>query len=201
MNKGEKAVCFLSFYAGGLEMLAKWLGGMLLIGLLVYAGWNIYSVQKSPKEGTEEGMKAPDFTLDTLSGKSISLSDYKGKKVLLNFWATWCKPCRMEMPDMQELQKEYPDIAVAAVNFTSSEKNIQAVKSFADHYQLTFPILIDKSGINGDFNVLSYPTTYILDEKGTIQHIRVGTMTKKRNERKTGSQIEVQFFYCEGLRF
>lgn len=50
-------------------MLAKWLGGMLLIGLLVYAGWNIYSVQKSPKEGTEEGMKAPDFTLDTLSGK------------------------------------------------------------------------------------------------------------------------------------
>ncbi len=67
-------------------------------------------------------MKAPDFTLDTLSGKSISLSDYKGKKVLLNFWATWCKPCRMEMPDMQELQKEYPDIAVAAVNFTSSEK-------------------------------------------------------------------------------
>ncbi|BCT28177.1 hypothetical protein BVAD3_18510 [Bacillus velezensis] len=61
-------------------MLAKWLGGILLIGLLVYAGWNIYSVQKSPKEGTEEGMKAPDFTLDTLSGKSISLSDYKGKK-------------------------------------------------------------------------------------------------------------------------
>lgn len=64
-------------------MLAKWLGGMLLIGLLVYAGWNIYSVQKSPKEGTEEGMKAPDFTLDTLSGKSISLSDYKGKKCSL----------------------------------------------------------------------------------------------------------------------
>lgn len=165
-------------------MLAKWLGGILLIGLLVYAGWNIYSVQKSPKEGTEEGMKAPDFTLDTLSGKSISLSDYKGKKVLLNFWATWCKPCRMEMPDMQELQKEYPDIAVAAVNFTSSEKNIQAVKLFADHYQLTFPILIDKSGINGDFNVLSYPTTYILDEKGTIQHIRVGTMTKKEMKEK-----------------
>ncbi len=54
------------------------------------------------------------------------------------------------------------------------------MKSFADHYQLTFPILIDKSGINGDFNVLSYPTTYILDEKGTIQHIRVGTMTKKK---------------------
>ncbi len=103
-------------------MLAKWLGGVLLIGLLVYAGWNIYSVQTSPKEGTEEGMKAPDFTLDTLAGKSSSLSDYKGKKVLLNFWATWCKPCRMEMPDMQELQKEYPDIAVVAVNFTSSEK-------------------------------------------------------------------------------
>ncbi|OAZ59853.1 TlpA family protein disulfide reductase [Bacillus siamensis] len=165
-------------------MLAKWLGVLLLIGLLVYAGWNIYSAQTSPKEGTEEGMKAPDFTLDTLSGKSSSLSDYKGKKVLLNFWATWCKPCRMEMPDMQELQKEYPDIAVVAVNFTSSEKNIQAVKSFADTYQLTFPILIDKSGINGDFNVLSYPTSYILDEKGTIQHIRVGTMTKKEMKEK-----------------
>ncbi|MBY8914275.1 redoxin domain-containing protein [Bacillus sp. YC2] len=165
-------------------MLMKWLAGIFLIGLVAYAGWNIYAVQKSPKEGIEEGMKAPDFTLETLSGENSSLSDYKGKKVLLNFWATWCKPCRQEMPDMQELQKEYPDVAVVAVNFTSSEKNSQTVKSFAGTYHLTFPILIDKIGVNADFNVLSYPTTYILDENGTIQHIRVGTMTKKEMKQK-----------------
>ena len=73
------------------------------------------------------------------------------------------------------------------------------MKSFADHYQLTFPILIDKSGINGDFNVLSYPTTYILDEKGTIQHIRVGTMTKEMKENWISNRGSV--FIVKGLGF
>lgn len=160
-------------------MLKKWVAGILLIGLAGYMCWNVYQQFSKKEIGIEEGQQAPDFTLKTLSGERTSLSDVKGKKVLLNFWATWCKPCRQEMPAMEELQKEHSDVAVIAVNFTSAEKSEKQVQNFADTYHLTFPILIDKKGINADYNVFSYPTTYILDEKGVIQDIHIGTMTKK----------------------
>ncbi len=107
------------------------------------AGTSISNLAKK-EIGIEEGQQAPDFTLRTLSGESSSLSDVRGKKVLLNFWATWCKPCRQEMPAMEELQKEHSDLAVIAVNFTSAEKSEKQVQAFADTYHLTFPILIDK---------------------------------------------------------
>ncbi|WJE44974.1 redoxin domain-containing protein [Bacillus halotolerans] len=165
-------------------MLKKWVAGILLIGLAGYMCWNIYQQFSKKEIGIEEGQQAPDFTLKTLSGERTSLSDVKGKKVLLNFWATWCKPCRQEMPAMEELQKEHSDVAVIAVNFTSAEKSEKQVQNFADTYHLTFPILIDKKGINADYNVFSYPTTYILDEKGVIQDIHIGTMTKKEMKEK-----------------
>ncbi|MBL4968702.1 redoxin domain-containing protein [Bacillus halotolerans] len=165
-------------------MLKKWVAGILLIGLAGYMCWNVYQQFSKKEIGIEEGQQAPDFTLKTLSGERASLSDVKGKKVLLNFWATWCKPCRQEMPAMEELQKEHSDVAVIAVNFTSAEKSEKQVQAFADTYHLTFPILIDKKGINADYNVFSYPTTYILDEKGVIQDIHIGTMTKKEMKEK-----------------
>ncbi|MFS0663378.1 redoxin domain-containing protein [Bacillus mojavensis] len=165
-------------------MLKKWVAGILLIGLAGYMCWNIYQQFSKKEIGIEEGQQAPDFTLKALSGESSSLSDVRGKKVLLNFWATWCKPCRQEMPAMEELQKEHSDLAVIAVNFTSAEKSEKQVQAFADTYHLTFPILIDKKGINADYNVFSYPTTYILDEKGVIQDIHIGTMTKKEMKEK-----------------
>ncbi|MCY8473050.1 redoxin domain-containing protein [Bacillus halotolerans] len=165
-------------------MLKKWVAGILLIGLAGYMCWNIYQQFSKKEIGIEEGQQAPDFTLKTLSGERTSLSDVKGKKVLLNFWATWCKPCRQEMPAMEELQKEHSDVAVIAVNFTSAEKSEKKVQTFADTYHLTFPILIDKKGINVDYNVFSYPTTFILDEKGVIQDIHIGTMTKKEMKEK-----------------
>lgn len=86
-------------------MLKKWVAGILLIGLAGYMCWNIYQQFSKKEIGIEEGQQAPDFTLKTLSGERTSLSDVKGKKVLLNFWATWCKPCRQEMPAMEELQR------------------------------------------------------------------------------------------------
>ncbi|WP_426982608.1 redoxin domain-containing protein [Bacillus cabrialesii] len=166
-------------------MLKKWLAGIVLIILAGYMGWNLYETYSKKEVGIEEGQQAPDFSLKTLSGKESSLQDSTGKKVLLNFWATWCKPCRQEMPAMEQLQKEHPDkLAVVAVNFTSAEKSEKQVQAFADAYDLTFPILIDKKGINADYNVMSYPTTYILNEKGVIQDIHIGTMTKKEMEQK-----------------
>ncbi|WP_026587248.1 peroxiredoxin family protein [Bacillus sp. NSP9.1] len=160
-------------------MVKKTLAVLILLVLAGAAIWN-FTMQKKAEIGIEKGDQAPDFTLPSLKGeKNVSLSNFKGRKVILNFWATWCKPCQTEMPAMEELQNEHQDITVLAVNFTSAEKNRETVESFAEKLGLTFPIVLDREGINAKYEIFSYPTTYIIDENGIIQDIVLGTMTKK----------------------
>lgn len=158
--------------------MKKLLAMSLLVFLIGYAIY--YAINPTDaKVGVTEGNTAPDFELVTLDGEKMTLSSLQGKKVLLNFWATWCPPCRSEMPDMQKIQVEYDEeVVVAAVNLTSSEKNVKSVKNFVDELALTFPILLDENGkINNQFEVMSYPTSYILDENGIIQTKYVGAMS------------------------
>ncbi len=130
--------------------------------------------------GLKIGTEAPDFTLKTLDGKEVSLSDYRGKKVLLNFWATWCDPCKAEMPEMQKYYDEHKseNIEILAVNIDP----LNNVKGFVKEYGLTFPILLDPIKTNGDtvneiYQTLVIPTTYIVDENGTIEAKYTSTMT------------------------
>lgn len=153
---------------------------LLLIGLLV---WNLFE-PKEPAIGLEKGDQAPDFELKTLDGQTASLSDYQGKKVLVNFWATWCKPCRTEMPDLDAIRSEYDQVEVLAVNLTTTEKSVDHVAAFADELKLSFPILLDQKGIQARYQVLSYPTTYILDEKGRIVSVKHQMLTKKEIEQE-----------------
>ncbi|MGG1959629.1 TlpA disulfide reductase family protein [Bacillus pumilus] len=153
---------------------------LLLIGLLL---WNLLE-PKEPAIGLEKGDQAPDFELKTLDGQTASLSDYQGKKVLVNFWATWCKPCRTEMPDLDAIRSEYDQVEVLAVNLTTTEKSVDHVAAFADELKLSFPILLDQKGIQARYQVLSYPTTYILDEKGRIMSVKHQMLTKKEIEQE-----------------
>lgn len=160
---------------------------ILAISILVFlSGYVIYYAinPSDAKEGVTEGSAAPDFELMTLDGEKMSLSSLRGKKVILNFWATWCPPCRSEMPDMQKIQDKYDgEVVIAAVNLTSSEKSIDAVKSFVDELGLSFPVLIDEKGkINNQFEVISYPTSYYVDENGVITTKFVGAMTYEQME-------------------
>ncbi|WP_426004128.1 TlpA family protein disulfide reductase [Bacillus sp. DWP3-1] len=155
---------------------------LVLIGLLV---WNLLE-PKEPAIGLEKGDQAPDFELKTLDGQKASLSDYQGKKVLVNFWATWCKPCRTEMPDLNAIRSEYDQVEVLAVNLTTTEKSVDHVAAFADELKLSFPILLDQKGIQARYQVLSYPTTYILDEKGRIVSVKHQMLTKKEIEQELG---------------
>jgi thiol-disulfide isomerase/thioredoxin len=167
-----------------IAMKRKLVAVIFLIMLLAVALWNVFMNQK-PAIGIAEGEAAPDFTLKTLDGKEVSLSDYQGKKVYLNFWATWCNPCVKEMPDLEALQNNKGDeVAVLAVNFTSSETNPAAVKEFAEQYRITFPILIDKEGINAKYEIMTYPTTYLINENGVISEIKRGSMSLKEMEQK-----------------
>ncbi|TQR20255.1 redoxin domain-containing protein [Psychrobacillus vulpis] len=134
-------------------------------------------------EGIGKGDSAPNFTLTTLDGKKVKLSDYKGKKVVLNFWATWCPPCKAEMPHMQnyyEDMAEQENVEILAVNLTSSDVGIDKVKAFQEDYALSFPIPLDEEGKVGEtYRAITIPTTYMIDTTGTIQNKIVGPMDEQ----------------------
>lgn len=131
--------------------------------------------------GIEPGEPAPDFELETLNGEKLKLSELQGKKVILNFWATWCGPCREEMPEMQEFYEEHGDeVEILAVNLTDSEKQKSDVDEYIDEYGFTYPILLDKDGAISDEykGSIAVPTTYFIGTDGVIQAPRkVGPMT------------------------
>lgn len=136
-------------------------------------------LKKTNSSSLQEGDPAPDFELTTLTGKKTNLSDFKGKKIILNFWASWCPPCVAEMPHMQKFYEKNKDngIEIVAVNLTSMEKKIQDVKDFSNKYELSFPILLDEKGeIGSKFQAFGIPTSYIVDSKGIIRKKIVGPM-------------------------
>ncbi|WP_179885022.1 peroxiredoxin [Bacillus sp. AFS015802] len=131
------------------------------------------SVENDP--GPNVGDRAIDFKLETLNGDSITLSDLKGKKVILNFWATWCPPCKEEMPVIQEFYEKYgKDVEVLAINIDPQYN----VKEYQKAMGLTFPILLDRQDkINNAYDILTVPTTYIINEQGIIIHKQIGAIT------------------------
>ncbi|RNF38151.1 peroxiredoxin family protein [Planococcus salinus] len=132
------------------------------------------------KEGLAEGEKALDFELTTLDGETVRLSDYKGKKVILNFWATWCPPCRAEMPHMQTYYEEHAkkeNVEILAVNLTELDHGVDKVESFVEEYALSFPVPMDVTGeIGKKYQAVTIPTSYMIDTDGRIQHKIVGPM-------------------------
>lgn len=157
-------------------MVKKVIAGIVLVLLISFALVQAMDKEKEDKlPGLKVGVKAPDFTLKNLEGEKVQLSDFKGKKVLINFWATWCKPCRDEMPAMEKYyQSASNDVVFLAVNTDPTSD----VKGFADEMKLTFPILLDNADKTMNaYGVLSIPTTFFIDEKGNIGSKHVGQMS------------------------
>jgi peroxiredoxin len=128
-----------------------------------------------------KGGMAPDFTLRSLDGKTVSLADFRGRPVLLNFWATWCGPCRQEIPFLQEVSEdpEWKDrgLMVLAVNLGESAI---AVQSFVNDNGLTFTVLLDNGNeVGAQYNARYIPTTYFIDKDGIIRNIKVGAFAAK----------------------
>lgn len=132
--------------------------------------------------GIKKGQIAPDFTLNTLSGEAITLSELRGKKVILNFWATWCPPCKEEMPHLQEYYEEYAEednVEIIAVNLTYTDGSMDKVQQFVDSFELTFPIpLMDVEGINQTYQILTIPSTFMIDTEGRIQNNILGPLNQ-----------------------
>ena len=123
----------------------------------------------------KEDLQAIDFTLKDLTGRPRNLSSYKGKLVFLNFWATWCGPCRAEIPSMEQLYSELKDqgFTIVAVN---SQEPPEQVSAFVEETGMSFPVLLDSTGkVGAVYGVRAIPTTYIIDPQGAIRGRMVGT--------------------------
>lgn len=123
--------------------------------------------------------KGMDFKLKDLNGKEVSLSDYKGKKVFLNFWATWCPPCKAEMPEMEKLYQETKDsdLVILAVNLDEDKDTVQ---KFMSSNKYNFPVLLDIDNIVASkYEVISIPTSFFIDKEGNIDDKHIGSMTIK----------------------
>lgn len=131
----------------------------------------------STDEGAVDKIAALDFKLKDLNGKEVSLSDFKGKKVFLNFWASWCPPCKAEMPDMQKLYQETKDsdLVILAVNVGESRDE---AKSFLTDNKYNFAALLDlDQSVARQYNITGIPTSFFIDAEGNIVNKRVGPMS------------------------
>jgi peroxiredoxin len=184
---------------GLIENKKNW--NLILVAVVLFGtGWiyltrtpEIKTTGGGPPPSPKEGFSAPAFSLDLLDGENsstkVSLSDYRGQVVMINFWATWCTPCREEMPAIQAVFDDYQEqgFVVLAVNTTFQDSEID-VKDFVSEFNLEFPILLDRSGeVSQQYQLRGLPSTYFVDKKGVIQAVIVGgpmneTMIRSRVE-------------------
>lgn len=157
---------------------------ILLTAVFLFStGWILLSrvppastTNGSPPPSPREGFSAPDFTLDLLNGGEVTLSELHGQAVMINYWASWCPPCREEMPTLEKVYQEYQDqgLVVVAVN-TTYQDNVTEITDFAKEFDLSFPIPLDRTGaVSVRYQLRGLPSTYFVDREGIIRSVVVG---------------------------
>ena len=150
--------------------------------LLQRMGYLLSAPAISPGEARERPPFSVDFTLPDLDGKSVRLSDLRGRVVLINFWATWCPPCRAEMPSMNDLYKDYRDKGLEILAISTDVDGRRVVAPFVEKYGLTFPVLLDpKMDVGSGIQVRGIPSTYLLDKQGRVAGLEVGARDWNRS--------------------
>ncbi|MDF2615150.1 MAG: stoA [Clostridia bacterium] len=138
---------------------------------------------EKPKQNAEGKPLVPNFTLENEKGEEVSLSDYSGKVVILNFWASWCPPCKGEMPEFQKINDELEasnDVVLLTINLTDGQRETkEKAMSFLQENKYDFTTLFDTEGIaSGIFGIQSIPTTIIIDKEGYLHDYIMGATTK-----------------------
>ena len=152
--------------------------------LFVSTGTTLLSVKLRGVEassGISEGSEAPEFTLQGVDGKKYSLSDYENKIIILNFWASWCPPCKAELPELnnfyENLDSEQAEFL--SINMFDTESGISELRSFIEEQGIDFPVILDETGrLAYAYRISSIPTTVIIAEDGIISDVRQGAVTE-----------------------
>ena len=144
------------------------------------AGCSSWSTQVNAAEKAVQDRKpAPDFMLTDAKGASIKLSDYKGRVVLLNFWATWCGPCKIEIPWFVEFQNKYKDRGLAVLGVSMDEDGWQTVRPFMAAHNMNYRVAIGTDQVARSYGgIAAFPTTFIIDQEGKIADVHMGLVSK-----------------------
>lgn len=168
--------------------------GLILIGVGVMFWMGQESAGKpvsaAPAGIPQKGQSAPDFSLISLDGAPVKLSDYAGQVILLNTWATWCPPCKAEMPTIHNYYQAHKDegFVVLAVN---SQEPTGTVSSFIQANQFTFPVLLDSTGqMEDQYRIRALPTSLVIDRNGVIQYIHTGEISGDQLEQVIGPLLK-----------
>ena len=145
------------------------IGVTLVVALMLVFGFKV-ARRSSQASGTQmQGGAAPDFTLQSLEGKPIRLSDFRGKPVVLNFWATWCGPCKIEMPWFVDFQKQYGPAGVQFLGVAMDDASTKDIAEFAESMKVNYPILIGKESVGDAYGGVQFlPETFYIDRNGKI---------------------------------
>ncbi len=173
-----------------------WIIFILLVAILG-SGWIAYSREPvvaftgipNLTEAPLAGYLAPDFTLPTSYGESLTLSDLRGQPVVLNFWATWCPPCRAEMPDLQAASRQFNG-RVVFLGIDQGESAAE-VSRFRDEYGITYPLLVDAdSRVNDEYGIRALPTTIFVDAEGVVSEVYSGILNQAILENRLQRLLE-----------
>jgi cytochrome c biogenesis protein CcmG, thiol:disulfide interchange protein DsbE len=160
------------------------------IAILVLAGaialfawaWSNAQGDTSSGENVRVGREAPDFTLPDLDGREIALSDFRGEVVLINFWATWCPPCRVEMPDMEAVYREHGQDGFEILGVDQREPK-DMVEEFVTERGFSWIFLLDEDfDVSREYSATSIPRSILVDRDGTVVHIWTGTLSRSSLE-------------------
>lgn len=175
------------------ERTSSWMLGLVLILLVVGIGAYQYDWFGTGDDDNDDssgqsldtplvGEEAPDFTLETFDGEDITLSDQRGKVVILNFWGSWCEPCIREMPAFQAFWESSPD-DVMMIGVGAKQDSMENSREFAERFDITYPIGRDDGGtrvttglIAQDYSIMAYPMTFVISPDGVISSLVLGEM-------------------------
>lgn len=148
----------------------------ILLAVAALALWAIVTMLRHDfQTGPEIGSPAPTFSLPSLEGEELSLEDFRGKAILLNFWATWCGPCRYEMPSLEALYQKYKDQGLVVLGISVDEEGWKPIREFLKVVPVSFPIVLDKDQrVTEAYETYRVPETYFIDPEGKVAGKVVG---------------------------
>jgi cytochrome c biogenesis protein CcmG/thiol:disulfide interchange protein DsbE len=150
---------------------------VLLVTLIFFQGVYVSCGESNPS--LSRLPSAPNFILKDLNGHKVTLSDFKGKVIILDFWTTWCPPCREEIPHLIDLYAAYRGRGLEVVGIALEPYNLRGVKDFIQRYRVTYPVLIGDNKVSSDYGgIVSIPTTFVITQDAKIYRAYVGYQEK-----------------------